>query len=78
MQTQQFNTEVEAVNFAADEADSAVSQDRILRWHNLDLEPPQLTRRQRGIADMDGMLEQLSGRYNYGGHGATGFASHVE
>ncbi len=31
-----------------------------------------------GIADMDGMLEQLSGRYNYGGHGATGFASHVE
>lgn len=31
-----------------------------------------------GIADMDGMLEQLSGRYNYGGYGASGFASHVE
>lgn len=31
-----------------------------------------------GIADMDGMLEQLSGRYNDGGHGATGLASHVE
>lgn len=31
-----------------------------------------------GIGDMDGMLEQLSGRYNYGSHGATGFASHAE
>ena len=56
MQTQQFNTKVEVINFAADEADSAVSQDRILRWHNLDLEPPQLTRRQRGIADMDDLV----------------------
>lgn len=31
-----------------------------------------------GIGDMDGMLEQLSGRYKYGGHGAAGFASHAE
>lgn len=31
-----------------------------------------------GIADMDGMLEQLSGRYNYGGDGASGFAGHAE
>ncbi|GEM_PF-4201900 len=31
-----------------------------------------------GIADMDGMLEQLSGRYNYGGAGPNGFASHPE
>jgi hypothetical protein len=31
-----------------------------------------------GIGDMDGMLEQLSGRYNCGGHGAAGFASHAE
>lgn len=31
-----------------------------------------------GIADIDGMLEQLSGRYNYGGHRSTGFASHAE
>jgi hypothetical protein len=31
-----------------------------------------------GIGDMDGMLEQLSGRYKYGGHGATRVSSHVE